>query len=469
MNSKVGNGVIMVGDVPYAAGLFWQTAENAKSVRREAQLAAKQEASSPEFFVMREGAVPQWAIGWVAQGHRNKMSVAAACLSEAMAGNWIGVFAVGNRWWFIASRREAILPYGDVVFDYEDDCRIRCESELARGGWDRVFMPPSWGGSADNTPLEDLLSGNREPRLSYLQGLVTRLPTSAKVMIVAGVIGVAVAGYVGKSILESVSARERAEAEQKRVEMLKQLELERQQAEAERNRVANQKPLDLVDRAWEARPLPEVVLIACAEALSKITIEIPGWVMVGMSCADSGGAVSWQRDAGSGSIASARYILDARGGGIDATGNSAQLTQGFEGVVQRGAQKAWKMFEIRQRIVQMFQDMQEPVNLELEPRPPRPEKENPLEPRPRPPANLKVQYNSVLPPMAWAGIWSAYPGFVMESISFTIGQKNWSYQGRIYEDLTDEELNAPESLEYYRKNPAGAAPPVQQNAKGGPS
>ena len=57
----------------------------------------------------------------------------------------------------------------------------------------------------------------------------------------------------------------------------------------------------------------------------------------------------------------------------------------------------------------------------------------------------------------------------MESISFTIGQKNWSYQGRIYEDLTDEELNAPESLEYYRKNPAGAAPPVQQNAKGGPS
>ena len=138
MNSKVGNGVIMVGDVPYAAGLFWQTAENAKYVRREAQLAAKQEASSPEFFVMREGAVPQWAIGWVAQGHCNKMSVAAACLSEAMAGNWIGVFAVGNRWWFIASRRDAILPDGDVVFDDEDDCRIRYESELARGGWDRV-------------------------------------------------------------------------------------------------------------------------------------------------------------------------------------------------------------------------------------------------------------------------------------------------------------------------------------------
>ena len=470
MNGKLGNGVIMVGETPYAAGLFWQTAEDAKSVRREAQAAAKQETSPPEFFVMREGAVAQWAIGWVSQGHRNKMPAAAACLSEALTGNWIGVFAAGGRWWFVASRREAILPDGDVVFDDEDDCRIRFESELLRGGWDRIFVPKEWGVSADHTPLDDLLAGNREPKLSYLQGIVNRLSLSAKIMIVAGVIAVIGAGYVGKSILEGVNERQRIEAERQRQEMLKRLEGERQQAEAERNRVLNQKPLDLVDRVWEVRPRPEVVLMSCAEALKKITIEVPGWSMVGMSCADSGGAVTWRRDA-AGSIASARYVLDSRGGSVDTTGNSAQLTQGFEGIKPRGPQKSWKMADIKPRILQIFQEMQRPVSLELVPRPPIPKGEDPLNPRRRPPANLMVKYTSPMSPMAWASIWAEYPGFVMESVSFQIGQTVWTYQGRIYEDLTDEELNTAQTLEMYRNPPPPrpATPATPQKATGGRS
>jgi len=468
MNGKLGNGVITVGDVAYAVGLFWQTAEDAKSVRKEAQEAAKQELSPPEFFVMREGAVPQWAIGWAAQGHRSKMPAAAACLAEALAGNWIGVFRVDSRWWFVMSRREAIMPDGDVIFDDQDDCRVRFESEILRGGWDRIFAPDGWGSNVDSTALEELLNGNVEPRLSHLQGVMSRLPMSAKIMIAAGVLAVVAAGYVGKTVMDGVAERKRVEEEARQQEMLRRLEQERALAEMERNRLENQKPIDMVDRVWERRPLPELVMKACDDVLRQIMVDVPSWSLTGMSCADAGAAAVWRRDDG-GTIAGARYILDRMGGAVDADGNVAQLTKGYASLEPRVSQKAWKIADIQLRVRQMFQEMQLGAGLNVEPRTGMPPDEDPLNPRPRPPSSLVITYSSPLPPTAWAEIWSKFPGFVFEAAAFNIGGTQWSYQGRIYEELTDEELNTPEALDAYRKmkaNPPSISNP-QQNAAGG--
>lgn len=470
MNGKSGNGVISVGDTAYAVGLFWQTAEDAKSVRREAIEAAKQELTSPEFFVMREGNVAQWAIGWAGQGHRNKMPVGAACLADALAGNWIGIFKVDSRWWFVMARREAILPDGDVLFDDEDDCRIRFESEISRGGWDRIFAPANWGVAADSTPLEELLEGHVEPKLSHLQGMLSRMPLSAKIMIAAGVMAVLVAGYVGKTVLDSMAEKKRIEAEKERQAMLVQLEQERQQAELERQRLQNQKPVDLVDRVWEAKPLPEKLFAACADALRATTIELPGWTMTQMSCDQSGSIVNWVREEGS-TVAAARYVLDPLNGSVSGDGNNAQLTKSFGNLEPRNSQKAWKLPDVNMRLTQMFQEMLLQATVTTEARVQLPPDEDPLHPRPRPPASVIIHYNSQLPPEAWLDIWSKFPGFVFETASIRIGAKEWEYQGRIYEELTDQELNSPEALQSYYELKAHppAQPGVTQNATGGAS
>ncbi|MEO0393759.1 MAG: type 4b pilus protein PilO2, partial [Pseudomonadota bacterium] len=385
------SGVITIGEMEYAVGMFWQTAEDPKTVKREAKLAAKQEAIPADLFVMREGFVAQWAIGWTSYGHKKDMPAAAACLSEVLTGNWLAVFRVDGGWWFAASRRDAILPDGDILYDNEDEPRTRFETEFVRGGWDRVFTPEEWGMGADSTPLEEVMAGQDEPKLSYLLDFYSRLPKSVKIVAAASVIGVALVGYIGVEVYSSIVAKESAEQErlaaQARAAMQERLAAEAAE-KAERDRWLKS---DIVDRVWEKTASPGQWASSCAASLDTLTVEVPGWRMRGMACSKSTATVRWDRME-SGSISSAYYglrgIADVA---IDDTGDQMAASLRLEGLTERGDQVAWKMPEIKENFLELFQGLNSNITLTAVARPPQLDEEELLArggPRPRPPQHF---------------------------------------------------------------------------------
>ncbi|MBV6632821.1 MAG: type 4b pilus protein PilO2 [Alphaproteobacteria bacterium] len=440
MQDQERSGSISVADQEYAVGMFWQTAEDPKTAKREAKVAAKQEVNQADLFVMREGFVAQWAIGWTSYGHKSGMPAGAACLADALTGNWLAVFATDNGWWFVASRRDAILPDGDVLYDNEDEPRTRFETEFVRGGWDQVFTPEEWGMGGDTTPLDELLQGHEEPKLSYLNDFFSRLPKSVKIAAAASVVGVGVLGYLGYSIYQGMRAEEIARQEEL---MRKQQEALRARQEAERleaERLAALRNKETVARIWEAASLPSEWAVSCAAALDRLSVEVPGWSMQTLRCTESRAQVAWTRVPG-GSIASAQYGLDGIADpAIGASGNNMRGSLRLDGEA-RGEQVAWKLPEIRQNFLELFQGLESRVILTEVARPPKPPDEDPtLAPRPRPPAHFTFSFTSELPPLVWAEIFDRFPGMIVDSADYKIGGTTWSYAGRVYEELTDEEV-----------------------------
>ncbi len=432
------SGVIRIGEMEYAVGMFWQTAEDPKTVKREAKLAAKQEVIPADLFVMREGFVVQWAIGWSSQGHKRGMPAAAACLANVLSGNWLGVFEVDGGWWFVASRRDAVLPDGDILYDNEDEPRTRFETEFVRGGWDRVFTPEDWGMGADATPLEEVMAGQDEPQLAYLLDFYTRLPKSVKVAAVAAVAGVAVVGYIGLQVYNGIMAEEHAEQERLAAQRQAALQERMRAEEAERRRLEALRNLDIVDRVWERAPQPSEWVSACADALDRLSVQVPGWQMRTMSCSGSSAGVVWSREE-FGSIASARYGLDGVASpSIDSAGNNLSASLSLEGIEARGNEVAWKLPEVRESFLELFQGLRSSVTLNMVDRPPKIEDDTSFEPRPRPSRHLAFRFSSELSPMVWASIFEEFPGLIIDRVSFVIGSTNWEYTGRVYEELADE-------------------------------
>tara|TARA_B100001123_G_scaffold449984_1_gene617870 strand:+ start:1459 stop:2814 length:1356 start_codon:yes stop_codon:yes gene_type:complete len=446
MQDSEKSGVIQVGDMEYAVGMFWQTAEDPKSAKREAKLAAKQEVNPADLFVMREGFVAQWAIGWTSSGHKKDMPAAAACLAEVLTGNWLGVFQVDGGWWFVASRRDAILPDGDMLYDDEDEPRTRFETEFVRGGWDRVFTPEEWGMGADATPLDELLQGQDEPKLSYLNDFFARLPKAVKVAGVLAVVGVGVMGYVGVQIYEGIMADQRAEEERLARERQAALRARMEAERLEKERQAALRRLERVDRVWENAPPQSEWVVACAVALDKLSVQVAGWDMRSIGCSGGSASASWVRGVG-GSIASAQYSLEgiARPA-IGASGNNMNASVSLVGLEARGPETAWKMPQIRENFLELFQGLDATVSLNEVPRPPKPPDEDLEAPRPRPPAHFTFGFTSEVPPLAWASIFDRFPGMIVDRVGFSIGGTSWQYSGRVYEDLTDEEVQKQNAL-----------------------
>jgi hypothetical protein len=440
MQEQERSGVINVGGMEYAVGMFWQTAEDPKSVKREAKLAAKQEVNPADLFVMREGFVAQWAIGWTTTGHKQGMPAGAACLAGALAGNWLAVFHTDAGWWFVASRRDAILPDGDILYDNEDEPRTRFETEFVRGGWDRVFTPEEWGMGGDTSPLDEVLAGHEEPKLSYLHDFFTRLPKSVKMAAVAALAGVAIVGYIGVEIYNGIMEDKRLEEEKLARDRQEALRARMEAERLEKERLAKLRQQEKVARIWEDEPNPSDWMVACADALDRISVEVPGWVMQGMGCSGGSAGADW-KISGGGSLASARYGLrDVANPSISAKGDSMSARLPLNDLTPRGPQTGWKIDEIRANFLQLFQGLGGDVRLDIVARPSKPPDDDPLNPRPRPPAHFKFQFQSTLTPMVWASIFEQFPGLVVDSVSLKIGSQTWLYAGRVYEELTDQEI-----------------------------
>lgn len=431
------SGKINVGGRDYAVGLFWQTAEDAKNARREANLAARQEAEPADLYCVRDGFVTQWGIGWSRAGQVAGMPSAAAALAESVAGNWLGVFEIeGGGWWFVAARRDALLPDGDAFYDNEDEPRARFEKEFGRGGWDRVFTPAYWGIGGDTTELIDLLGsvgatatlksvgGISGSIIAKLRNPDTRkssvLVVAALVVITALVAAVLLYTDLGKKFSNNIA---------KKIQGEEPIYTEVDDAPT---------PEEIMP--WAFRLPADQWLASCYNAIDGVFFSLPGWRVSTAVCGENGGAsVNYQRideyitiSDTTATLASLGYeqipnygsngnFLSLSGASFDATGTSAST---LEDLMNHS--------EIRPYLWNLAQEGVSGANISINqaPIPQRTDDDSQQIFAKHAHVTLNV-LNS--PPQDWMQIFGDIPGLDMSGLSFNAETGNWIYSFDIYE------------------------------------
>jgi hypothetical protein len=311
-----GRGVIRVGHEAFAAGLFWQPAPTAASAAREARIVSSRAELGADLFCVRRRGVPQFGLAQRSQGHRPGLRALAAAVADCRAeGSWVGVFPVPERWLYLAVRKGAIMPDGDLLFEREEDARQHLAQDLVPGEWEAVFAPAAWA-VPDSRPLA--LSETVSPMVDARLRPVSRRwgrPLLWAAVVLAGGAGLWLTMGTGP---------------------------------AERKDPVPVTPAPPPPPPWQSQPAAAAVIAACRGAIEAAPV-VPGFEMESASCGAAGASATYRRTGGTLAWAPAAAAVAApdrvvlplalsaplgRRAGLDAVGSADTLRRRIWGAAQ---------------------------------------------------------------------------------------------------------------------------------------
>lgn len=151
-------GVLIYNGKKFAVGLLWLTIDDpniAFSGQKEL-MAARRALIKPDFICERSQIIAQQGFGHLSKGHRVGMPAAAAAAADLLVGEWHGIFAADNGWWYVAVHGDAIAPDGDKFFESEEAAYQFFMEAMNRQRWPRSYAPKEW--SLANTNHEISIS-----------------------------------------------------------------------------------------------------------------------------------------------------------------------------------------------------------------------------------------------------------------------------------------------------------------------
>lgn len=432
-----GSGVLVLNKKRYAAGLIWLVAEpDALSDLSRQRI----KALGADFSCLREGNTTQQGFGFLRLGHRMGMASAAAAAAETLIGEWQGVFAAENGWWYVAVHGDAIAPDGDILFESEEEAYNTFVQRSETHKWPRSYAPASW--NLSNTDgeisLDKILEGET-PVFAYLKPAnLTAFFGGArrkKIFLASGAFFVLlILGLMALVAMIGNSATSQKGPESFPVAL------------DAPDLIRPPPPLPEKDRALRATfatlnaPLPSGILAACLRDLDVLLRPVPGWEATEAGCNIEQTAVQWKSKSGSLSgIESVRNSFpdDAR----LAYGTSGALlialphtkldilTQNFMLLPKADA------ILLIERTLSAFGQLQIRY---LAPKTPtktvqRPGAPKPVVPKNKPPEKpptLTVTLSGMAPP---SRVQSAFdlPGLTLQNVKWDIKTRTWAYQAEM--------------------------------------
>ncbi len=418
-------GEIEIGGVAYAAGMFWQLADEPARVTSEARSVASTVGVEADVICVQPSAPAQYGLGWTESNHKTGQRPLALAATQNIGGSFLGCFPVGDqdRYWFGRAKDGVIMPDGDALFDNLNAARDRFEAAYAEAADDVViFAPDSWGiPGAKEGNLAELITKAPTIRLASRESALGKF----KLVFVAVI--VLLAAGAGAYWWFDQQAKERAAAERREQRAI-------QQAMAAAN-------------PWFREPLPSAVLDACYAGFTDLPLIVPGWSMRTAQCDGRVIAARWSKEQ-AGLIASLRDAAEDAGFGLQLGdgGTNAILSRPITGLPTReqiGAatpgNELWQGDLIRERLWEMGNRLGMPINLTggrrgPPPPPPRGSDGRPLN-VPPPPSAIDLRMSASLPVNTWSSVLDDVPGAVVETITWTSGGEgdNWQISARIYE------------------------------------
>ena len=149
-------GVLIFNEKKYAVGLTWLTTDGDPSQKLIQERAQKLKA---DYYCLRTSMVNQQGYGKIEMGHRASMLSAASVAADSLVGEWHGIFAADNGWWYLGVFADAIAPDGDRLFFSEEEAYNFFITRSAEHKWPRSYAPVAWNlpDVTGEIPVEQLL------------------------------------------------------------------------------------------------------------------------------------------------------------------------------------------------------------------------------------------------------------------------------------------------------------------------
>lgn len=287
-------GVMVHGGKRYAVGLVWLMADEHAGPSLSQKRATSLEA---DYYCVRSTIVEQHGFGYMRDGHRTGMSVAATAAADTLAGEWHGVFKASNGWWYVAQHGDAIAPDGDKFFTSEEKAYAWFNERNEGYKWPRTYAPESWNiPDASDVSLDKIFD----------TGTLASLRPANMDALFSGKRNKRIAGALGIGVLLIVAM----------VMLLPRLMPELQNKPtrppfstfAEMPKVIKIPPPEVVTITDEntQTTTPSVVIIpagdivnACMQEMANIVHPIPGWSLQSLNCNTGSIHAGWRRTTGS--------------------------------------------------------------------------------------------------------------------------------------------------------------------------
>lgn len=292
------DGVLIFNEKKYAVGLTWLTADQDEAMSLARERAKNLEA---DYYCVRSSVVFQHGFGYLALGHRMNMQSAAAIVSETLVGEWHGMFAADNGWWYIAVHSDAIAPDGDKLFRSEEEAFNFFVERSKAYRWPQSYAPESWDlpNMTGDISLEKFLSENtltvlKPVNLDAMFGGKNKKQT-------AFMTGFFIALLLTiLSIIPAILARITPEQEEIRLSSFFDLEIPDTIAvpPPPSSYVEAVRRTQRIGFATVYLPRPSKLLTLCLLTYKELVFTIPGWKLHGAACGEKGGKSVWKRNGG---------------------------------------------------------------------------------------------------------------------------------------------------------------------------
>lgn len=288
-------GVLMFEGKKYAVGLRWLVADDEVDSGLAMSRAKNFQA---DFYCLRNSVANQQGFGYLAQGHRMGMPALAPLVADILIGQWHGVFAADNGWWYLAVNAENIAPDGDRFFLTEEEAYNHYQAEAEKTRWPRAFAPAAWNlqDKSEELSLQKLLGevDITPPTLSpvtadaFFSGRANRNIAFAALSLLLGIVIIAV---LGQQVVPNLIP-EKAKLPLPNIPIGDVLEAPPQEII-----VQEDNGLD----AFENPPLirPSDYLVLCLQGLARIITPLPGWDLQKSLCMKSDVNAEWRLTTGS--------------------------------------------------------------------------------------------------------------------------------------------------------------------------
>ena len=419
---------ISVGGTAFATNLFWQPIQDQKDFMPEIEEASTEIIEGADLFAVKGGKAPQFGICVSQEGYKTGTNVAAIALSTALSNmsSIVGVFKVGNLWWYFCSRNDVILSDGDMVYLDEEEAKKQLLSMLTVPDWDKKYAPAEWG-------IEDTVDGNLTEIFEYGKRVklqkISKLRGTKLLIVVAAI--VIVGAWIGSSIMDYLFAP------------------------TQRKIVAPVRPKTVqapapvrIPKPWEDIPDAMQMMDNCHKGiLSLTTLAVPGWSASGViTCTGETAATSWKLETGmiswaedamkNSGLENLNYMFN------DAA-NNISVTLSLPKINKITVEPDKKYSDLKFELIKKFHEMGLPIQLFNQ----KVQVKNPNTAQPSGGLPFKgkqaapqfIDYNvlgfkiqSEYAPVEWVKFLTKFSSFSIKTVGYNVNNNSWNYEGVFY-------------------------------------
>lgn len=419
---------IVVNGAVYATSLFWQPIQNANDFMVEVEEASTDIVEGADLFAVKGGKTPQFGMCVSQDGYKKGTNSAAIALMTALSdfSSIVGVFKVGDGWWYVCSRNDVILSDGDMLYLDEEEAKNQLLSMLTVPDWDKKFAPPEWSLSeTEKGDLGAILEKGKHVKLQKIKAL-----RGSKLIIV--VVTCVVAAWL---VLSKLFDFLMAPPARKVVAPI-------------RPKVVNTAPI-VVPKPWEKIKSPKEFMTNCQKGIMDMaTILPPGWESSGkILCTGEKVGTSWKKGVGllawadesmrTAKFENLQYYFDDSGTSLSAALSLPKLSTENNAPTKN-------MKDLRFELNKLFQEMGikitfglQTIKLEAQRGP---EAQSPMRKGPPQKAASVVKEIQVITfkvssgynPTTWLQLLTKFSSFEIKNIEYTTKDSSWNYEGVFY-------------------------------------